>query len=544
MARLLVESAVRGTLIATVTAVILRATRIKAPVALHAAWAGVLLSMLLLPVWTAWGPRASMRVLPPVLASREILAAAAETVFQVPQADRGPLETVEATAPRQAQDWNRILLGVYIVVAWSFLARLATGTFRTHQLVRGAVRRDDRLTSAWCAAPITVGWFRPVAILPEHSHEWSRAQLDAVLIHEREHARRRDPLVQWLALLNRAVFWFHPLAWWLERRLAALAEDTCDAAVLARGHDAQDYAEYLVDIARAVTRAGSRVKVVGTAMPGPRLARRIEQLLNRTSAPRASRTRMVCTVAACAVSSAICAAATLEPVSPRRSGGISILTAPARAGARAEQILVTVNGESLTNADFTQRHRELQETIARLDASGQWRRNSGSNGRPEVLVDAVDDTLLVQRGKQLGYTFTDDQFKSSLDNIRKRYKIENDAQLQARLKREHLTIADLRQNMERRMILARLRADQIWAKSVFTEEEQRQYFEAHLNEFPLMQFEQARDLIDDHAVDKLQERKWAKYRSTLRSNAVIEWKRADLRRMYADGLVAPANALH
>jgi SurA N-terminal domain/BlaR1 peptidase M56 len=356
--------------------------------------------------------------------------------------------------------------------------------------------------------------------------------------------------VQWLALLNRAVFWFHPLAWWLERRLAALAEDTCDAAVLARGHDAQDYAEYLVDIARAVTRAGSRVKVVGTAMPGPRLARRIERLLNRASAPRVSHTRMVCTVAACAVSSAICAAATLEPASPQRAGGLSILTGPARAGARAEQILVTVNGEGLTNADFTQRHQELRETIGRSDASGHWlpagstRLNSGSNGRPEVLVDAVDDTLIVQRGKQLGYTFTDNQFKSLLDNIRKVYKIENDAELLARLKREHLTMADLRQNMERRMILARLRVNEIWAKSVFTEEEQRQYFEAHLNEFPLMQFEQARDLIDDHAVGRLQERKWAKYRSTLRSNAVIEWKRADLRRMYADGLAAPANALH
>src|SRR5512140_2695582 len=58
-------------------------------------------------------------------------------------------------------------------------------------------------------------------------------------------ARRRDPLVEWLALLNRAVFWFHPLAWWLERKLSALAEDACDAAVLRGGHDAHAYSEYL-----------------------------------------------------------------------------------------------------------------------------------------------------------------------------------------------------------------------------------------------------------------------------------------------------------
>ena len=72
------------------------------------------------------------------------------------------------------------------------------------------------------------------------------------MIHEREHARRRDPLVQWLALLNRCVFWFHPLAWWLERKLAALAEEACDAAVLAGGHAPHDYARYLIEMARSV----------------------------------------------------------------------------------------------------------------------------------------------------------------------------------------------------------------------------------------------------------------------------------------------------
>lgn len=72
-------------------------------------------------------------------------------------------------------------------------------------------------------------------ILPEHWRQWPQAQLDAVLTHEHEHARRRDPLVQWLALLNRALFWFHPVAWWLERHLSALAEEACDNVVLERG---------------------------------------------------------------------------------------------------------------------------------------------------------------------------------------------------------------------------------------------------------------------------------------------------------------------
>src|SRR6185295_17299081 len=121
------------------------------------------------------------------------------------------------------------------------------------------------------------------------------------LTHEGGHVRRRDPLVQWLALVNRALFWFHPLSWWLERKLSVLAEEACDAAVLARGHSPQEYSEYLLDIARSVSRSGSRLSIVGMAMPGSLLRQRI-QILNSYRAVPISRTRIVDAVAACATS--------------------------------------------------------------------------------------------------------------------------------------------------------------------------------------------------------------------------------------------------
>ena len=71
-----------------------------------------------------------------------------------------------------------------------------------------------------------------------------------------------------LLCLNRAVFWFHPAAWWLERHLSALAEEACDNVVLARGYNPRDYSEYLIDMARSVMRSGARLNVVGMAMPG------------------------------------------------------------------------------------------------------------------------------------------------------------------------------------------------------------------------------------------------------------------------------------
>jgi hypothetical protein len=214
--------------------------------------------------------------------------------------------------------------------------------------------------------------------------------------------------------------------------------------------------------------------------------------------------------------------------------------APVGAGARTEPILVSVNGENLTNTDLTQRHQEFQGTIPRVDSGGQWQLGIGSQRRPQILVDAVDDTLIVQRGQQLGYMLTDDQFKAVLDNMRRRYKIENDAQWLARLTREHMTMADLRRNVERRIFLQRVRMDEVFSKSAFTEDELRQYFETHPTEFPLMSFDQAREVVA--AQPKLQQRKWGDYIAMLRSKAVIEWKRAYLRRAYMDGLTQRANA--
>src|SRR5205807_306560 len=96
---------------------------------------------------------------------------------------------------------------------------------------------------------------------------------------EEEHARRRDSLLQWFALLNRAVFWFHPAAWWLERTLSGLAEEACDNAVLARGNNAREYAACLVELARSVSRSGARLNIVGMAVPGGLLRERLRKII-------------------------------------------------------------------------------------------------------------------------------------------------------------------------------------------------------------------------------------------------------------------------
>ena len=315
MERLLVESAIRSVFVAVGVAGVLWATRMKAPAVLHAMWTLVMLAMLLLPLWTVWGPKAAMPMLPERPASRALPL----TTSMLPTTPVRP-QQVGSTEPRSSQagatvrrgwSWQGVAVLVYSIVASALLTRLAIGTLRARRLVRRAIVRDGRLTSAACASPVTVGWLRPVVILPETWRDWSSARLDAVLAHEHAHVRRRDPLVQWLALLNRAMFWFHPLAWWLERRLSGLAEQTCDEAVLACGHDPQAYSEYLIDAARALGREG-RTHLAGAFMPGACLPERIARILDGRPIVRVSRLRAASTVAACVI--ALIASAVAMPV--------------------------------------------------------------------------------------------------------------------------------------------------------------------------------------------------------------------------------------
>ena len=153
-----------------------------------------------------------------------------------------------------------------------------------------------------------------------------------------------------------------------------------------------------------------------------------------------------------------------------------------------EQILVKVNGEIFTKSDLEQRQiaalRQKGQAIdLKSDPNNAQLRKALDEITPQIMVDAIDEMVIVQRGKELGYTLSDQQFKSVVDNIRKENKIETDEQFQAALKSENMTMADLRRNLERTMIYQRVQQNEVLAKIGVTDEEARKYYESHLKEF-------------------------------------------------------------
>lgn len=150
-----------------------------------------------------------------------------------------------------------------------------------------------------------------------------------------------------------------------------------------------------------------------------------------------------------------------------------------------EQVLVKVNGEIITKTDL-----EGRQIAALRQRNPNLRPNSDgelqaalADVTPSVILDAVDEMLMVQRGKELGFTMSTDRFNSIVENIKKENKIETDEQLQAALKQEGMTMADLRRQLERTMLVQQVQQTEIMQKLQVTDTELRAYYEARKDEF-------------------------------------------------------------
>ena len=153
-----------------------------------------------------------------------------------------------------------------------------------------------------------------------------------------------------------------------------------------------------------------------------------------------------------------------------------------------EQVLVKVNGDIVTKTEFEQRQvsalqsrPEFAKSNANL-SSIEFQR-AVAELTPQLILEAVDELLLVQRGRELNYSLGDQQFKDIVDSIKKTNNITDEAQFQAALKQEGITEADLRRNLERSMMVSQVQRNEVIEKISVSEEEARAYYEAHRTEF-------------------------------------------------------------
>jgi len=234
MISLMVEAALRSCALAVVVWLGIAVFRVNSPRVEKIAWTTVLAGAIAMPALLHWPLTHALQV----------------TSFALPSVGIQELHFVDVASRGPA-----IVAIVYVSVSLALFIRLAVGVGRIWRIRRGAWRVREAWTlgadvrvAPQLSSPATFG---STILLPAGHTSWADSKRAVILAHEQAHVRHRDSQIQWLAAIHSCAFWFSPLAWWLRRRLAELAEHASDDVVLDGIADKAGYATVLLEVAQA-----------------------------------------------------------------------------------------------------------------------------------------------------------------------------------------------------------------------------------------------------------------------------------------------------
>ena len=147
-----------------------------------------------------------------------------------------------------------------------------------------------------------------------------------------------------------------------------------------------------------------------------------------------------------------------------------------------ERILVKVNGDLVTQTNLE------QAQISNLQARGVSPQTDTElrqvlmDMTPEIIVNLVEELVMVQRGRELGYALSDEQFEEILDGIKEENSM-TDEELLVALGEQGMTLAGLRDATERQMLIQQVQQIEILGRVSITDTEAREYYDTHLEEF-------------------------------------------------------------
>jgi beta-lactamase regulating signal transducer with metallopeptidase domain len=168
-------------------------------------------------------------------------------------------------------EWAVYLLVVWAVIAAWFLCAVIKAAWHLYLLrssctslqpndldpsLRDTLRRYSAqrklslCTSARVSVPAAIGLLKPAVVIPEWvMGELSTEEVNQILIHELAHLRRWDDWTNLAQQIIKAVFFFHPAVWWIDKKVALERESACDDVVLAEAASPRAYAECLTRLA-------------------------------------------------------------------------------------------------------------------------------------------------------------------------------------------------------------------------------------------------------------------------------------------------------
>jgi TonB family protein len=180
---------------------------------------------------------------------------------------------------REAVRLARVALGSSAVrqSSWRDLAREISHALMLSRQVRLIRNPNASVLGTW-------GAIRPRILLPRESESWSSERMRVVLSHELAHVKRNDWLVQVIAEIARAIYWFNPLFWIACTQLRRESEHACDDTAMRLGGelgiDGPTYAGHVLDLARTLKHSGQPASAALAMASTSNLERRLIAMLN------------------------------------------------------------------------------------------------------------------------------------------------------------------------------------------------------------------------------------------------------------------------
>jgi len=301
-------------------------------------------------------------------------------------------------------DWRSLLAAAWAVGLTVGLISLASSIVASRRLVRAAVTPADALWRSACRkltdrlgikrpvtvvasgrteVPSTVGWLRPVVVLPVSCQEWSAERWRVVLAHELTHVARCDVVWQIATRVACAMYWFHPLIWAAARRLRMEQETACDDTVLRLGERPSSYASHLLELAEAIS--GRRPASMAAAMAGTHAVEKRIRLILHPNARRAPIGRR-------AAGLLLAAVATVSLV----TGLITPLDTPAAPADAPATDVSERKAESDAKTDSSKDTKSAPDAKAATELPDQNSEQPSARQGPLRLFDGFDEKLALE----------------------------------------------------------------------------------------------------------------------------------------------------
>ena len=176
----------------------------------------------------------------------------------------------------------------------------------------------------------------------------------------------------------------------------------------------------------------------------------------------------------------------MRQLSPMRAVAVqlsaaAVLATPVVAMAQnivLEQILVKVNGTIITQTEFEERQVQVlreqrQQGFINENTTDAVLEDLLNQMTPQLIVDAIDELLIVQHGRELGIEMDTERFNEIVENVKERNNIETDEEFAEELAANGMTMEDLERAMERQFIMSTTQQIEVIRKIAVTDTEAR-----------------------------------------------------------------------